>query len=130
MLADSIRKKTSIHFGLYHSLLEWFNPLFLLDQSNKLKTKYFVETKTMPELYELVSSYRPEIVWSDGDWGADPEYWESKKFLAWLYNDSPVRDTVLTNDRWGEGSMCKHGGVFTCQDRYNPGRTNMNFMLF
>lgn len=34
---------------------------------------------------------------------------------------SPVRDTVVTNDRWGYGSICKHGGYYTCSDRYNPG---------
>lgn len=34
---------------------------------------------------------------------------------------SPVKDTVVTNDRWGSGVMCKHGGYFTCSDRFNPG---------
>jgi len=34
---------------------------------------------------------------------------------------SPVRDTVVTNDRWGVGSICAHGGFYTCSDRYNPG---------
>lgn len=34
---------------------------------------------------------------------------------------SPVKDTVLVNDRWGSGDRCKHGGAYTCADRYNPG---------
>ena len=34
---------------------------------------------------------------------------------------SPVKDSVVTNDRWGQGVMCKHGGFLTCSDRYNPG---------
>lgn len=34
---------------------------------------------------------------------------------------SPVKDTVVTNDRWGSGMACHHGGYFTCQDRFNPG---------
>jgi alpha-L-fucosidase len=37
------------------------------------------------------------------------------------FSFSPVRDTVVTNDRWGAGSICKHGGYYTCADRYNPG---------
>lgn len=28
----------------------------------------------------------------------------------------------MTNDRWGSDTTCKHGGFFTCQDRYNPGK--------
>ena len=27
----------------------------------------------------------------------------------------------VTNDRWGSGALCKHGGYYTCADRYNPG---------
>jgi hypothetical protein len=34
---------------------------------------------------------------------------------------SPVKDTVVTNDRWGDGTACKHGGYYTCSDRYDPG---------
>lgn len=54
-LAKAIRTKTpNIHFGLYHSLLEWFNPLYLQDKSKKFQTNNFVIEKTIPELYELV----------------------------------------------------------------------------
>jgi alpha-L-fucosidase len=49
-------------------------------------------------------------------------YWRSPEFLAWLYNESPVKDTVVTNDRWGNGSTCLHGGYLTCQDHYLPGK--------
>lgn len=119
-LADAIRSKTDLVFGVYHSLFEWFNPLFLLDKSNNFTTDHFVKGKTLVELYELVHRYKPEIIWSDGD-PAPAEYWKSREFLAWLYNDSPVKDKVVTNDRWGQGCSCHHGGYFTCNDRYDPG---------
>ena len=35
--------------------------------------------------------------------------------------NSPVKDTVVVNDRWGAGDHCKHGGFFSCNDRFNPG---------
>ena len=42
-LAKAIRSKTDIHFGLYHSLFEWFHPLYLKDKANKYQTNYFVQ---------------------------------------------------------------------------------------
>ncbi|XP_067940839.1 alpha-L-fucosidase-like [Watersipora subatra] len=120
-LATSIRNRTNITFGLYHSLYEWYNQLYLEDKANKFQTRYFSQGKTIPELYELVNTYKPEVIWSDGEWEASDDYWGSKEFLTWLYNESPVKDTVVVNDRWGMGDSCHHGGYYTCQDRYNPG---------
>ncbi|XP_049961897.1 alpha-L-fucosidase-like [Schistocerca serialis cubense] len=120
-LAAALREKTDLRFGVYHSLYEWFNPIYISDKANNYTTQEFVNTKTMPELYELVNTYQPEIVWSDGEWEASDEYWTSKEFIAWLFNESPVRETVVTNDRWGTGTLCTHGSFYTCTDRYNPG---------
>lgn len=120
-LARAVRNKGGVRFGLYHSLYEWFNPLYLADKEAGFETNDFVARKTMPELVEIVTTYRPEIIWSDGDWEASDTYWNSTQFLAWLYNDSPVRDTVLVNDRWGKGTPCKHGDFYNCKDHYNPG---------
>ncbi|XP_005102602.1 plasma alpha-L-fucosidase [Aplysia californica] len=121
-LANAIRSKTDIKFGVYHSMFEWFNPLFMRDQANGFRTQDFVKAKTIPELHELVNKYKPDIVWSDGEWMASDDYWTSKEFIAWLYNDSPVKDTVIVNDRWGNNTRCKHGGFWDCSDHYTPGK--------
>jgi alpha-L-fucosidase len=41
-LASAIREKTQLRFGLYHSLYEWFNPLYLSDKSSSFKNQDFV----------------------------------------------------------------------------------------
>ncbi|CAF5005080.1 unnamed protein product [Rotaria sp. Silwood1] len=120
-LANAIRNRTDIVFGLYHSMYEWFHPLYLEDKQNGFQTQYFPNMKTLPELKEIVENYKPSVIWSDGDWEASDTYWNSTGFLAWLYNESPVKDTVVVNDRWGNGIPCRHGGFYTCSDHYNPG---------
>ncbi|KAE8282188.1 Tissue alpha-L-fucosidase [Larimichthys crocea] len=119
-LGEAVRNR-SLVYGLYHSLYEWFHPLYLSDKKNGYKTQQYVMHKVLPELYNMVVRYRPELIWSDGDWEAPDTYWNSTAFLAWLYNDSPVKDTIVTNDRWGDGCYCKHGGYYNCKDRYSPG---------
>jgi len=105
-------RKTSVHPGLYYSLYEWFNPLWLRD-----RTRYVAE-HAWPQMKDLVNTYRPEVFWTDGDWDASDSTWRSTEFLAWLYNESPVRDRVVTYDRWGAGIRFHHGGVYTPE--YQP----------
>ena len=113
-------KAAGMHLGLYHSMFEWLNPAFLADQAANFTTRAF-PPKTLGELRDLVTRYQPDLLWSDGDWSAGDDYWQAPEFLAWLVNDSPVKDSVVFNDRWGKGNTCHHGSFYTCQDRYNPG---------
>ncbi|KAM9320469.1 tissue alpha-L-fucosidase [Gastrophryne carolinensis] len=118
-LGGALRKR-NLRYGLYHSLLEWFHPLYLYDKKNGFKTQYFVFSKAMPELYDLVNRYQPDLLWSDGDWESPDTYWNSTHFLAWLYNESPIKDKVAVNDRWGSGCSCNHGGFYNCADKFTP----------
>jgi len=56
-LANAVRGTKDLRFGLYHSLYEWFNPLWISDKNNSFTTQDFVNFKTMPELYEIVSLF-------------------------------------------------------------------------
>ncbi|XP_023296903.2 putative alpha-L-fucosidase [Lucilia cuprina] len=120
-LSSALRKNTDLKFGLYYSLFEWFNRMYINDKLHAFLQQNYVTNKVRPEQKYLIQEYLPEILWSDGDWEAPAKYWKSEEFIAWLYNDSPVRDTIVTNDRWGIGTACLHGDFYNCKDRFNPG---------
>jgi alpha-L-fucosidase len=105
-------RKTSVHAGVYYSLYEWFNPLWKSDPQ-----KYAAE-HTWPQMKELINNYQPDVFWTDGDWDAPAETWKSQEFLTWLFNESPVKDKVVVNDRWGSGIRFNHGGIYTPE--YQP----------
>lgn len=127
-LAVEVKKQISpqtgnrLKFGVYHSLYEWFSPMYNADKAANYTTQHFVDTKTIPELYDLVNKYEPEILWSDGEWEAESFYWKAREFLHWYATNSTVAGTGVWNDRWGRDTRCKHGSYVTCDDRFNPDR--------
>lgn len=88
-------KEAGLHMGFYYSLYEWFNPLYRRD------VETYVDQHMLPQMKDLVTRYEPDIFWPDGEWDHPAETWRSAEFLAWLYNESPVKDRVVVNDRWG-----------------------------
>jgi len=142
-LCREVKNTTSPHtgrrlkFGIYHSLFEWFNPLYLQDKANQFKTQHFVDQKTLPELHDLVTRYDPDLLWSDGEWEASSEYWKSRQFLDWWRREKQKKSrknaagaafvdgddenaAAIWNDRWGNDTLCTHGSYLTCLDRYRP----------
>ncbi|XP_049866956.1 alpha-L-fucosidase-like [Pectinophora gossypiella] len=120
-LGKAIRQE-GLRYGLYHSLYEWYNPKYLSDHYFNFTRFTYPQEKLWPDLKQLINDYHPSVIWSDGDWEAKDTYWNSTELLAWLYNDSPVKDYVVVNDRWGKGTECHHGDFYNCQDRYDPGK--------
>ena len=102
-------KKTDIKMGLYYSLYEWYHPWWKNDK------KRFVAEHFQPQIKDLVESYEPDILWVDGEWEMEAEKWKSKEFLAWLFNESKVKNSIVVNDRWGKGVRKLHGGYFTAE---------------
>lgn len=107
-LTDAVREK-GLHMGFYYSLYEWNHPLY------KNNLSQYVDEHMIPQLKDLVTRYNPEVIWSDGEWEHPSKEWKSEQFLAWLFNDSPVRETVVVNDRWGEETRSKHGSFYTTE---------------
>lgn len=112
-IIDTLSKATrdaGLHFGLYYSLLEWAHPLY-----SPSTIEEWVDTHMTPQMKEVVNTYKPEIVFSDGEWDHDSKTLKSEEFLAWLYNSSPVKDHVVVNDRWGKETRSKHGDYYTTE---------------
>eukprot|EP01132_Coremiostelium_polycephalum_P000997 gene997-1266_t len=122
-LSKSIKSLPGIHMGLYHSLFEWYNPIYLNDKNtgSPPKTSDYVNDVLMPQLKDIVNLYEPHVIWSDGDWEQLSTYWQSTEFLAWLYTNSSVKDVVVTNDRWGSECRNTNGGYWSGGDKWNPG---------
>lgn len=105
-------RRAGLRAGFYYSLGEFNHPLYLKARQPKGDLKPFVREHMQPQLREAVKRYRPSFLYFDGEWEFPSDSFEMQDFLAWLYNDSPCKDDVVVNDRFGRGSRGKHGGVF------------------
>jgi len=108
-LTTAVRAE-GIKMGYYYSLLEWFHPLYKKETINQ-----YVDQHMIPQMKDLVTRYKPDVFWTDGEWDYPSATLKSTDFLAWLYNDSPVKESVATNDRWGSETRGKHGGYHTTE---------------
>lgn len=60
---QAVRAGGDLHFGLYHSLFEWFNEEWLADHRSGFKSRTFALNKALPELYDIVNRYKPDLIW-------------------------------------------------------------------
>ena len=102
-------RRRGLHMGIYYSLYEWYNPLWLSDK------KRYVAEHMMPQFKDVVTHAKPSIIFSDGEWDLDSADWRSPELLAWLFNESPVKDEVVIDDRWGKDTRHRHGGYYTTE---------------
>ncbi|MGV8095468.1 MAG: alpha-L-fucosidase [Mangrovibacterium sp.] len=108
-LTKSVRN-AGLKMGYYYSLLEWYHPLYKKETINQ-----YIDEHMIPQMKELVNNYKPDIFWTDGEWDYPSDILKSTQFLQWLYNDSPVKDYVVVNDRWGKETRSLHGGFYTTE---------------
>jgi alpha-L-fucosidase len=64
----------------------------------------FYEKHFFPQLKDLVNTYKPDLIWSDGPDAINDKEWQVERTLAWLYSESPVKDSVVVNDRWANNT--------------------------
>ncbi len=109
-------RKQGLKYGFYYSFYEWFNPLWLKDR------KAFVAQHMVPQFKDVMTRYKPDILFLDGEWDMKDKDWGSETLAAWIYNESPSRDTIVVNDRWGKGCRHHHGDYYTTE--YGAGLPN------
>jgi alpha-L-fucosidase len=107
-LTKSVRAK-NLKMGLYYSLYEWYNPLYL----NHFNL--YVDAHMIPQIKEIVMKYQPSIFWTDGEWEKTADQWKSREIVSWIYNEAPNKDEVITGDRWGSDTRNRHGGFYTSE---------------
>jgi alpha-L-fucosidase len=102
-------KNKGLHMGFYYSLYEWYNPTYQNDFQS------YVDNHMIPQMKDLVTRYKPDILWTDGEWDKSSREWKSEEFLSWLFDDSAVKGNIVVNDRWGSETRSKHGGIYTTE---------------
>jgi alpha-L-fucosidase len=102
-------KADGLKMGYYYSLYEWYNPLYNSDVDK------YVEQHMLPQMKDLVETYEPDILWGDGEWDQTAAKWQTAPFMAWLFNESKVKDSVIINDRWGSDTRNKYGSFYTTE---------------
>jgi len=113
-LSTAVRA-AGLKMGYYYSLYEWYNPLWLTDK------KRYVTEHMIPQFKDLVTKYKPSIIFSDGEWELSDTAWKSEELLAWLFNKSPVAKEVVVDDRWGNNTRGKNTGATYSTSEYGSG---------
>ena len=72
-----------------------------------------------PQFKDVVTKYQPPSSSPTASGTCRAPNGSSPELLAWLFNDSPVKDEVVIDDRWGKDTRHKHGGY--CTTEYTPG---------
>ncbi|WP_208505747.1 alpha-L-fucosidase [Roseivirga sp. E12] len=96
-------KKAGLHMGLYYSLPEWNNPLHRWDTDPDRNIGPYVEKHMIPQFKELISTYKPDLIFADGEWNNTAKEWHSAELISWYFN--LMGDNAVVNDRWGAGSQ-------------------------
>jgi alpha-L-fucosidase len=125
-LTEAVRGR-GLRMGLYYSLIEWETNRTARTPSGRfiaqetmdefgIPLDQYVDDHVIPQLEELVTRYQPAVIFSDaGEWDENEDFWKTKEFLAWLYNNAPNKDEVVVNDRWAKGMPGKHGDYYSSE---------------
>lgn len=101
LLSDAARRK-GLKFGISYSLYQW--PLALENEYGQDENH---STTIWSDIKQLVNEYRISVLRFEGDWEANEFYKASPEFMAWIYNESPVRHEAVVTDAWDMLPPCQ-----------------------
>lgn len=125
-ISQQVRSK-GLKMGLYYSIIEWESTptkrtpsgYFLPEEiikKHQIPYQEYTDKHLIPQLKELVENYQPSLIFSDGgEWDGTEEYFKTKEFLSWLYNESTIKDEVVVNDRFAKDMPGKHGDYYSSE---------------
>lgn len=100
-LTEAVRQ-AGLKMGLYYSLTEWNNPLHRWYTDPNENIGPYVEQHMIPQFKELIGTYKPSLIFADGEWFNKADDFHAAELLSWYFN--LVGDEAIVNDRWGGGS--------------------------
>ncbi len=100
-LTKSVRE-AGLKMGIYYSLTEWNNPLhrWYTDPNDQIKN--YVDQHMIPQFKEVIGTYKPELIFTDGEWFNKASDFHAAELISWYYN--LVGPDAIVNNRWGGGS--------------------------
>ena len=99
-LTKSVKKK-GLKMGLYYSLSEWNHPLHRWYTDPHDSIGKYVENYMIPQFKELIGTYKPSLIFADGEWYNTAKQWHAAELIDWYYN--LVGPEAIVNNRWGHG---------------------------
>ncbi len=94
-------KKSGLKMGLYYSLSEWNHPLHRWYTDPHDSIGKYVEEYMIPQFKEVIGTYKPSVIFADGEWFNSAKQWHAAELIDWYYN--LVGKEAIVNNRWGSG---------------------------
>jgi len=75
----------------------------------------YIQEIMLRQMLDLINTFKPSVLWGDGCLAYPSYFCDTPNFLKWLFNESPVCDKIVINDRFGNETLWKHGGFFVSE---------------
>ena len=109
-LAEAVRKE-GLHFGLYHSIMDWHHPDYQPRRAYNDLAKGEPDFNRFREylhgqVQEIVTNYQPDVLWFDGEWEST---WNYEFGKALEDHVRALKPDIIINNRVGKSRQGMEG---------------------